>query len=165
MMFAILLNKKHILAGQKIKVFPHKNYVTRVSSDPALFLDGTFKSAILCWDTRMGNVSIAVIWRCIAREVLSYLKPVFNKLNLKRHFDHWNTDRSVNYFEEQFYWQEFLMQEGFDNRPRYGQIWANAVFLTFLALALWSFERLKKAVLKTVQAADVTFDEELRQQR
>ena len=49
-----------ILLGQEIKVFLHKNYVTCVQfhpTDPALFLAGTFKSAILCWDKRTGNVS------------------------------------------------------------------------------------------------------------
>ncbi|KAL9952484.1 hypothetical protein ACROYT_G039747 [Oculina patagonica] len=46
--------------GQEIKSFPHKNYVTSVQfhpTEPALFLAGTFKSAILCWDTRTGNVA------------------------------------------------------------------------------------------------------------
>ncbi|XP_022809527.1 WD repeat-containing protein wdr-5.3-like [Stylophora pistillata] len=46
--------------GQVIKVFPHKNYVTCVQfhpSHPALFLAGTFKSSILCWDKRTGSVS------------------------------------------------------------------------------------------------------------
>ena len=49
------------MAGQEIKLFPHKNYVTCIQfhpTDPTLFLAGTFKSAILCWDTRTGNVSI-----------------------------------------------------------------------------------------------------------
>ena len=47
--------------GQEIRTFPHKNYVTCVQFHPAelaLFLAGTFKSAILCWDTRTGNVSM-----------------------------------------------------------------------------------------------------------
>ncbi|XP_078352149.1 WD repeat-containing protein 25-like [Oculina patagonica] len=46
--------------GQEMKAFPHKNYVTCVQfhpTEPALFLAGTFKSAILCWDTRTGNVA------------------------------------------------------------------------------------------------------------
>ncbi|KAJ7357806.1 WD repeat-containing protein 25 [Desmophyllum pertusum] len=46
--------------GQEIKLFPHKNYVTCVQfhpTDPALFLAGTFKSAIQCWDTRTGNIT------------------------------------------------------------------------------------------------------------
>ncbi|KAJ7357827.1 WD repeat-containing protein 25 [Desmophyllum pertusum] len=46
--------------GQEIKMFPHKNYVTCVQfhpTDPALFLAGTFKSAIQCWDTRTGNIA------------------------------------------------------------------------------------------------------------
>jgi len=62
MTFTIELIKKPLfLTGQEIKVFPHKNYVTCVQfhpTDPALFLAGTFKSAILCWDTRTGNVSM-----------------------------------------------------------------------------------------------------------
>lgn len=48
-------------SGQEIIKFPHKNFVTCVQfhpTDPALFLSGTFKSAILCWDTRTGNVSV-----------------------------------------------------------------------------------------------------------
>ena len=52
------------LSGQEIKKFPHKNYVTCVQfhpTDPALFLAGTFKSAILCWDARTGNVSIGIL--------------------------------------------------------------------------------------------------------
>ena len=48
-------------SGQEIIKFPHKNFATCVQfhpTDPALFLSGTFKSAILCWDTRTGNVSL-----------------------------------------------------------------------------------------------------------
>ena len=50
-----------VFSGQEIIKFLHKNFVTCVqfhSTDPALFLSGTFKSAILCWDTRTGNVSL-----------------------------------------------------------------------------------------------------------
>ena len=51
----------NFFSGQEIIKFPHKNFVTCVQfhpTDPALFLSGIFKSAILCWDTRTGNVSV-----------------------------------------------------------------------------------------------------------
>ena len=56
-----------ILTGKEIKVFPHRNYVTCVQfhpSDPNLFLAGTFKSSILCWDRRTGSVSAQLLDRC-----------------------------------------------------------------------------------------------------
>lgn len=44
--------------GQEVVRFPHHNYVTSVQfhpTDSKLFLAGTFKSSILCWDIRTGN--------------------------------------------------------------------------------------------------------------
>jgi len=45
----------------KTLVFLHRSGNQSVEfhpTDPALFLAGTFKSDILCWDTRTGNVSM-----------------------------------------------------------------------------------------------------------
>ncbi|XP_022809526.1 LOW QUALITY PROTEIN: WD repeat-containing protein 25-like [Stylophora pistillata] len=53
-------NLSCILSQDRKSVFPHKNYVTCVQfhpSHPALFLAGTFKSSILCWDRRTGSVA------------------------------------------------------------------------------------------------------------
>ena len=50
-----------VVSGQEVVRFPHHNYVTSVQfhpTDSKLFLAGTFKSSILCWDIRTGNVSI-----------------------------------------------------------------------------------------------------------
>ena len=67
-----------VFSGQEIIKFLHKNFVTCVQfhpTDPALFLSGTFKSAILCWDTRTGNVSVQNVY--VVDNFLSQLIFVF----------------------------------------------------------------------------------------
>ena len=53
-----------ILTGREIKGFPYKNEVTCVQfhpSDSTLFIAGTFKSSILCWDKTTVSVSAQLL--------------------------------------------------------------------------------------------------------